>query len=132
VKFLFLFIFTTSAIYAFCEDPLIVTKKNRGLFGYKGVNETYAEGMHTLTCLDPGRTKCKPNKLIIDETLTLTELEFESIDRIVDDFVINHQREQGMFNYSDKAIITFSYNANRDELVYKIYSIKQASALGLI
>lgn len=124
-----------TTINLFAEgDPIKVTKKNRGLFGYKSVNETIAEGIHTLTCLDPGRTACRTNgiSVFVDETLTLAAEEIASIDSQVDAFVGEDRKELGKFVFDGKAVIVFSYNAEQDLLTYTIYSIKQATDLHII
>lgn len=124
-----------TTINLFAEgDPVKVTKKNRGLFGYKSVNETIAEGSHTLTCLDPGRTACRTNgiSVVVDETLTLTSEELAKIDSQVDTFVSEDRKESGKFVFDGRAVIVFSYNANQDLLTYTIYSIKQATNLHIL
>lgn len=122
--------FVFSAWYSHAE--LIVTKKDGGLFGYKSVNETNAEGRHTLTCTDPGRTRCKAQLLNVDATLTLTVEEFETIDATVSRLVIDNRKESGSFNYANKCLVTFKYNPDTHLLVFTIYSIEEATKLNLI
>jgi hypothetical protein len=124
---------TTTNLFAE-GDPLTITKKNRGLFGYKSVNETIGEGQHTLTCLDPGRTACRTNGMavVFDETLTLTADELATVDSQVDNFVNVERNENGKFVFSNKAVIVYSYNPDTDALVYTIYSVKQATDLHVI
>jgi hypothetical protein len=136
MKRTFLFLsFALSTLSLFAEgDPLTVTKKNRGLFGYKSVNETFAEGMHTLTCLDPGRTACRTNGLsvVIDETLTLSADELATIDNQVTDFVNINRNESGTFVFASKAVIVYSYDPDKDQLIYTVYSVEQANELNIL
>lgn len=112
---------------------IIVTKKNRGLFGYKHVAETVAEGRHTLTCTDPGLTGCRSelSSFDVDGTLVLTSSEFKIIDKTVDES-INENNTKGKFVFDNRCLITYSYDVNSDQVNYTIYSMEEAKEKGLI
>ena len=132
-KLLIISFVTCFSFLSLADTPMTVTKKNRGLFGYKQVTEVYGEGMHTLSCFDPGRTSCRSNGLIVlNETLSITEDVFLTIDGSVENLVKNNQRISGKFVFDGKCFITYSYNPDKDELVYTIYSLSQAETLNLI
>lgn len=113
-------------------DDLIVTREHRGIFGYRHVVEFEGEGHHTLTCSDPGRTRCKTNGItVIDNTLSLTDTEFDAIDTNVET-QIKDGKEAGKFVFENKALILFSYDVDSDRIVYTIYSMTEARSLNLI
>ncbi len=117
---------------SFADVPK-VTKKNGGLFGYKSVTEVVGEGQHTLTCTDPGRTRCRPmSSIYVDGTLTLSAEELELIDTEVDHSINVLHKESGKFVYDSKSLIVFSYSPETDLIVYYIYSIQQATNLNLM
>ncbi|MCC5924890.1 MAG: hypothetical protein JJT77_13995 [Crocinitomicaceae bacterium] len=110
-----------------------VTKKNRGLFGYKQVVETVAEGKHTLSCFDPGKTKCKSSigNYVVDDHLTLSENEFKIIDNRVEESVSGGSLN-GRFVFDNKCYVIYSYCENSDHLKFSIYSMEEARENGLI
>ena len=110
-----------------------VTKKNRGLFGYKEITETVAEGRHTLSCFNPGRMKCKSSlgSYVVDENLTLTEAEFNIIDHRVEELV-SEGRSSGRFVFDNKCFVVYSYCENSDTLRFSIYSMEEALEIGII
>ena len=121
------------SVFSFAEGGVEVTKENRGLFGYKTVTEVFGEGRHTLSCFDPGRTRCRTNMgiVVVDETLTLTEAEFVLIDTKVEELV-KEDNLTGLFVFDSKCVIVYAYNADTDRLVYTMYSIAEAEDLNLI
>ena len=110
-----------------------VTKKNRGLFGYKQVVETVAEGKHTLSCFDPGRMKCKSSlgSYVVDENITLTEAEFNIIDHRVEELVSDGS-SSGRFVFDNKCFVVYSYCETSYHLKFSIYSMEEARDNGLI
>lgn len=122
---LFLGLFASANLHA--NDPkLTVTKKDGGLFGYKSVTEVLApeEGMHTLSCIDPGKTGCRTNSIIIlNNGNILSANELEQIDQLVDQQVIELQKESGTIIYGNKAEIKFTYSPETHLLNYFIYAI---------
>lgn len=121
-----------SSFYSNAE--IIVTKKDRGIFGYKEVTEVQAEGRHTLTCLHPGRQACRPQipSMVVDGTLTLTATEFNTIDATIERTVQDNEKEMGSFIFDNKAFVTYSYNPYQNTLIYTIYSITEAKNKNLI
>ena len=117
---------------AIAEPPLEVTRSKRGLFGYRDVTETNAEGRHTLSCFNPGWSNCKAMGMVtLDETTTLSADELASIDATVDQSVTESDTS-GKFVYADKAVVIYSYNVNTDTINYQVYSVAQARSLHLI
>ncbi len=119
-------LFTSSVLNAIGDPKLTVTKKDGGLFGYKSVTEVNApeQGMHTLSCFDPGRTRCRTNGLVVlNNGNSLSSDELDQIDRIVDEQVITLRKESGTIVFANKAEIIFSYSPENHQLVYSIFAI---------
>lgn len=120
------------AFLSLADQGVEVTKSRRGLFGYREVTETIAEGRHTLNCMNPGWSACRTMGLItLDETTTLSNDEFATIDETVES-LIRENNTSGKFVFADKAVIIYSYNVTTDIVTYKIYSVAQARSLNLI
>jgi hypothetical protein len=114
------------------DVPLEVTKKNRGLFGYKQVTEIYGEGRHTLSCFDPGHTSCRTNGLVVlSETVSLSSDEQLLIDKTVEDNVKGGS-VSGKFVFDNKCLVVYTYDPDTDLLHYMVYTIAQAQSLNLI
>jgi hypothetical protein len=120
------------SVFAIAEPPLEVTRGKRGLFGYREVTETTAEGRHTLSCFNPGWSNCKAMGMVtLDETTTLSTDELASIDATVDSF-ISESNTSGKFVYANKAVVIYSYTTDTDTISYQVYSVAQARTLHLI
>ncbi len=134
----FLLVCSLMSSAAFANDELIVTKENGGIFGYKTITETIGtgenSGQHGLYCQDPGRTRCRTNSIsvVVDETLSLDYTEFEKIEELVEQALKDSNGAPGRINFNGKAIVTYSYDADKDKLVFTIYSILEAQNLNLI
>jgi hypothetical protein len=114
------------------EPPLEVTRSRRGLFGYKEIHETIAEGRHILNCSDPGWSACRAMGItVLDETTTISADELANIDATVEG-LIREDKPTGKFVFAGKAVVIYSYDANTDKLNYKVYSVAQAQSLHLI
>lgn len=98
-------------------------KKNRGLFGYKSVTEVYAEGRHTLTCLDPGFSGCKTTSLSFSDGTSITNEDFELIDQMVDKQIIENRKESGTIVIGSKYKVEFKYLPMQDVTNYTIEKI---------
>lgn len=117
---------------AIAEPPVEVTRSRRGLFGYREVTETTAEGRHTLSCFNPGWSSCKAMSMAtLDETTTLSTDEQAIIDSTVEG-LISESNTSGKFVYANKAVVIYSYSVDTDTINYQIYSIAQARSLHLI
>ncbi len=124
----------------FSKANIIITKKDGGLFGNKSVSETQAEGMHTLTCTDPGRTRCKATLGLVVITVgtqqldefILTSDELDVIDLTIENLVANERRESGHFIFDNKCFVNYTYDTENDCLIYNVYSIQEAQSLNLI
>lgn len=127
---LFLVALTISST-SFCD--IIVTEKNKGLFGYRYVSETVAEGTHTLSCNDPGFSSCKSElgSYNVDGELVLSHEEFSVIDETVNES-IHEGNSKGKFVYDDKCLVVYSYSESNDQLTYRIYSISEAQENNLL
>lgn len=118
---------------------IIITKSNRGLFGYKHIVEQQAEGQHRLDCSDPGRMSCKSSlgTIVVSsengdlQPFELTETQFDAIDLYVENQLLS-LNESGNFVYDNLCFVKFYYDPTNDFLEIRIYSIQEAQLLNLI
>lgn len=117
----------------FAED-IEVTKRNRGLFGYKSVTEVMGEGRHILNCSDPGRTRCRPNSgfAVGNDNEEISNSDFEKIDKLVEDEIISKQSTYGKIQFKNKLLIEYKYDPDTDLLVYVIMSFDKAKSKNLM
>lgn len=111
-----------------------IEKYNGGFFGYKSVAESHSGDNHMLACADPGKQNCKfagtfgvidqgGEEIIIDD---FEPIESEVLSRITRDNTF------GSFYFQSDFFIKYSYDIESDRLIIEIYSIYEATSLGLI
>lgn len=114
---------------AFCWIKVVQTDK--GLFGYKYVNEDHAGPNHSLSCSQPGHQKCRFKESLIfngDETGD----QFVSDVLLKVDEILSQSDTNGYFYYNSDCYVRYNYNPENDSLVVEIYTKKEARDLGLI
>lgn len=138
MKYIILFI-AIFGVGSIAKADVIITKTNRGLFGYKYILEQQAEGQHRVDCSDPGRMRCRTNSgsiIVTEQTAQFDYLEITNnqIDGI-ESFIAGQLAQSissGNFIYDNLCYITYSYDPNLDILITRIYSVQEAQSLNII
>lgn len=119
--------FTLLALMLFsnlhAED--MITKYNRGIFGYKTVHTAQQPLGRTLTCSDPGKLKCEWSS-----SLSTYNEKYEGILLRVDDECMNGSTS-GTFQTSEY-FVSYQFDRDEDKLVVRIYTLVEARDKGLI
>jgi hypothetical protein len=106
-----------------------VTRTNRGIFGYKYVNDdTSSNGDYVLACSQPGHKKCAPTAIIISGGLQ--ENDSDTILNMVDHKILE-EGASGTFVYNSQYYITYSFDINNGETNVYIYTEAEANGLGI-
>jgi hypothetical protein len=111
-----LFIYT----YSFSVD--IIFMHNKGIRGYKEVILSQNPVGSYLSCMNPGKLKCKYSS-------ALDEIYSDIVDKVYS-FCIDGASD-GRFQHNEY-YVTFLFDVDKDELTIKIYSLIEAHELGYV
>nr|WP_294858195.1 hypothetical protein [uncultured Fluviicola sp.] len=103
----------------------IITKYNRGIFGYKTVHQAQQPIGRSLTCTDPGKLKCEWSS-----SLSSNNDRYESILLKVDEECMNGS-SSGSFQTSDY-YVSYTFDRDADKQEVHIYTLVEARDKGLI
>lgn len=103
----------------------MITKYNRGIFGYKTVHTAQLPVGRSLTCTDPGKLKCEWSS-----SLSSNNERYESILLRVDDECMNGSTS-GTFQTSEY-YVSYTFDRDEDKQVVCIYTLVEARDKGLI
>ncbi len=84
-----------------------IVKSNRGLFGYKYVNDTGTPDARVLACAEPGFRACRLTNVI---TSILTPTQIDEISNQVDNLILS-TRKGGNFVYQNTYFVLYSFVA---------------------
>lgn len=114
------------------NSAIIVTQNNKGLFGYRTVEDYYDPdtGDRFLSCSSPGLKRCRFHTAIAFDdgnggTITLNVDEQDRLDEKISTLV-NPENVSGVFSFESKVVVRYSYDINSDELKYEIMSFFEA------
>ena len=108
-----------------------IEKANKGLFGYKYVNEDHTSGSHMLACAEPGWNGCNwDNPPTFDDGNFLDLDDYLEIESEVES-KIESGVSSGDFLF-ETIYVEFTYDQDLDRLVMKLYSKDEARELGLL
>ena len=106
----------------------VITKNNKGLFGYKTVIYNDNGVNATLSCANPGFKGCNSTARL-GNSGGITDSDLIEIDNLVYSLIKENSTE-GTLLYKDQFVIIYKFKEHANKLEYEIYTKEEAKLLG--
>jgi hypothetical protein len=108
-----------------------IVRTNRGLFGYKYVDQQPSSGNDVyLLCSDPGSHRCKLSEAMVVSS-GLSNANLETIQEMVDQRILDNAGIPGNFVFNSDYYVSYSFVLSTGQSKIEIYTRTEANAINI-